>query len=150
MANYYTQFSFAIPLDSPEEKEWARDVVDALLRHDAEEPIDGDDAVLADILPDEPEYIGYTAEIDDDGIWVHADESGTPSDAVLLVQAWLKRFDPTGWLAFSWANTCDRPRLDSFGGGAAFVTADDAQYLDSDQWIYDLEKNRPNPNPQGA
>lgn len=162
MANNYLTFSFAIPLDTPEKTEWAKRAV-AYLNSAGEQEnierliaIDGFDADAADpgetapeahefdaLLPEgfaEEEYIGFIATIDEDGIWIYSDESGTPDHVVPLAQEFLLKFDPRGYIAFEWAETCSRPILDQFGGGAIFITATSVQYTNTVSWVNERVK----------
>jgi hypothetical protein len=127
MANNYTQFSFAVPLDTSEEIEWARHTVALLAEHDNGVEI----TELDVILPDDEDFLGYDAEVDNDGLWIHADESGQPEHVVPLVQEFLRRFRPQGHVGFEWADTCSSPRLDQFGGGACLITVHDAKWMAS-------------------
>lgn len=175
MATSYTTFSFVVPLDTDEEREWASDALAFLAAfansdgerccihcgaaleralalvgvddgtlvavHDGE----GDDCdrhelnVLDAILPEfgEGGCVGYEAEVDADGLWIHSDGSGTPEDVVPLLQAFLARFAPEGAMGFTWADSCSRPLLGEFGGGAVFVTATTAEWMTSWQWLSD-------------
>lgn len=142
MADNFTHFSFAIPLEGDEQKAWAQRAVDYLnaaamvdLDPDELEGIDGDDEFRS-ILPDD-EIVGFEASVDEDGIWIHSEDSGTPEHVVGLAQAFLVKCDPDGYVSFEWADTCSRPILDSFGGGAAFITATDERWMASSTWIVD-------------
>lgn len=148
MADNYVQFSFAIPLDTPEKEAWAREAVaflddanelptlERLAALHAGEP--ADTHVFDELLPDEfldSESLGFNVAVDDDGIWMYSEDSGTPDNTIPLIQAYLLKFDPTGAVAFEWADTCSRPRLDEFGGGAAFVTATSVEYMNTGTWV---------------
>lgn len=142
MADNFTQFSFAIPLDGDEQMAWARRAV-AYIFAAAEVDLDPDELVNIEgdgefrpILPDD-ETVDFVPEIDQDGIWIHTDDTGTPEHVVGLIQAFLAKFDPEGYIGFEWADTCSRPILDSFGGGAVFITATDARWMASSTWLGD-------------
>lgn len=141
MANNFTQFSFAIPLDAPEQVAWATSVTEALATVDvyADSPPALPEALI-DVLSGVDEWVGYSAEVDEDGLWIYAEESGTPEHVVPLVQAYLSRFDPEGYIGFEWADWCSKPRLDEFGGGSVFITATEARWMHSSYWLVEQTK----------
>lgn len=171
MANNYTEFSFAIPLRTDEQKAWGREVkayLDSAVANDcipvcthcavdlavinehtlsAMNDGEGDDCdghelhPLADLLSGD-DYLGYNVEVDSDELWIYAEEGGTPEYVVPLAQAYLEKFDPDGSLGFCWADTCSKPRLDEFGGGAVFITATDAKWINTYQWLGEQERAR--------
>ena len=55
-------------------------------------------------------------------VWVGSEDSGDVDYTADLVQAFLRRFELDLVVAFQWANTCSKPRLDAFGGGAAVIS----------------------------
>lgn len=83
------------------------------------------------------ECVGFAASFEDDGrtLWVYSEDSGTPEDAATLVQEFLGRFRPDDTLGFEWANTCSRPLVEAFGGGAVFVTAEEQRWMGSGHWL---------------
>jgi hypothetical protein len=133
MADYWTVFSFAVPLETDDEIAWAHLAV-ALLKARSEDNVEPSD--LEAILPDD-DWIGYEAEIDDDGLWIHSEECGQPEHVVPLVQEFLLRFRPQDHVGFSWADTCSKPRIDEFGGGACLITAEAVRWMASSTWLDD-------------
>ncbi len=69
---------------------------------------------------------------------LYAEECGNPSQVAAVLEAYLKRFNLTGVLTFSWAYTCSKMRSDNFGGGAAVVTAEGSKFIDAQDWASDL------------
>lgn len=61
-------------------------------------------------------------------LWVYAEEYGDVSPLAHLVQKFLRRFRPDESWSVTYASTCSKPRVDSFGGGAVFVTADEIKF----------------------
>lgn len=51
-------------------------------------------------------------------LWIHEEDSGDVESVVAFVLRLAEEFDLTGLWGFGHANTCSRPRLDAFGGGA--------------------------------
>jgi hypothetical protein len=157
MANNYTQFSFGIRLATDEQITWARNAVAYLndVGNGQREPAEGDEfyGILYD--PEEPEYIGYEVEVDQvflpsdgglaTGLWFHSDESGDMERLVPFVQEFLSRFDPEGSVGASWADTCSAPRVDEFGGGAVYITAEGTEWMSTYQWLADRAKPAEHP-----
>ena len=65
-------------------------------------------------------------------VWVCAEECGDVEYTASLVQALLRRFELDLVVGFEWANTCSRPRLDGFGGGAVAVSRRSAVWFSTD------------------
>jgi hypothetical protein len=139
MANYYTQFSLALPLADNAQKAWAKEVVDIVDEFcddpDGFEASDDPLGILVNEHGEAPDWLGLDATVDEDGLWIHSEESGSPERVVQIIQAFLKKFDPDGRFGFEWANTCSKPRLDAFSGGAVFITAHDADWNVPSQWL---------------
>ena len=66
---------------------------------------------------------------------MYADESGNADHVALFMQEYLKRFNPEGAFSITYSATCSKPRLGEFGGGAAFVTAEKIEWIDSHDWV---------------
>jgi hypothetical protein len=70
----------------------------------------------------EPNYIGFDAEFEDEGLWIHDDgESIDVEHVAILAQRLLDELEIDEPFVFSWAYTCSKPRVDEFGGGACAV-----------------------------
>ena len=113
MANNYTLFSSMLNIETPDEREWAARELDN--RYEA-----GD----AD----------FNFEFDAKGLWIYSEESGDIEHVALFVQDFLDEFHPDRCWWFSWANTCSKPRIDEFGGGACFVTANEIDWINGQTW----------------
>jgi hypothetical protein len=139
MADYYTKFSFEISDLTDDESAWLTNVLAFF-----EDPVNTEDphgeyAALMDAMSD-TEYPDFStgfepAENGTPGLWIYGDQSGTPEDAATFVQAFLAKFRPDKAVGFEFANTCSKPRLDAFGGGAAFVTAEGAEFIHGSTWL---------------
>ena len=51
-------------------------------------------------------------------LWIRDDVTGDPQTVITFVLRCAEAFDLKGRWGFQWANTCSRPRIDAFGGGA--------------------------------
>ena len=140
MANNYTLFSFSIDLSSKEERRWFL-AAKAFLEKDkecdvADEIISSYDGYKEDIFCGR---ISFT--ISDSEVIICSEDSGDAALAAATVQAYLKRFhtDETV-LGFTGALTCDKPRVNEFGGFVYAITKDTIIYKDTHDLFYDLKK----------
>ncbi len=154
MANNYVQFSEVIPRLRPDEEQWLRhqleivSVFDGQEYSNEQEPEDND--------PDGAEFRGcrafrdmedYDSSEEDAGfcyefstdepdepdgwgrhLWIYADECGDLDRIAHLLQKFLKQFRPGECWALTYSETCSKPRVGEFGGGAMFVTAGDIKW----------------------
>lgn len=112
MANNYTESSswLSIPADKVE-------AANAIIER-----------VIAKLENDEGEwgYCGCAADLekhdDQHGVWFHGDENVIPEHVEEIARALVEELDLPGPFYCSWANTCSKPRIDEFSGGA-FVLA---------------------------
>ena len=122
MANYYTQYSFTIENLTSEEEVW----VVKRLEWD-------EDPRYYPIYP----YCAF--ENASDGslhLWIHDDEGGSELDVLAeMLREFLSKFRPDDYVVFSWADTCGKPRIDSFGGGAVFITGADIAWMSTYDWM---------------
>ena len=54
-------------------------------------------------------------------LWIRDDRTGDPAQVVVFVLRCAHKFRLTGRWGFQWANTCTRPRVNAFGGGAHVI-----------------------------
>jgi hypothetical protein len=132
MADYFTNFSFILPLADDVQKEYALNLAHAASQHRfAEVPLPADfPAALGDRLED----WSFEVEADNDGLWLHSDSGGI--DAVCaFIQHLLEKFNPSGRITFEWSHDCSKPRTDAYGGGAAIITATEIKTLNTADWL---------------
>lgn len=86
------------------------------------------EARIAGELESDPDegYVGYNATFFHDDqplvqLWIREDESINPDHVERLVKALVEELDLPGIHVVSWAYTCNKPRIDEFGGGAFAV-----------------------------
>ena len=122
MANYFTHFSCLLDVGTPENAARALDLYNTLSAEGASEepPSEGF------LLSIEPQYGG--AEL-----WMRDDVTGDPERLIQFVKRCAAEFGLTGRWGFQYANTCSRPRLDGFGGGAHVLDLATGETVD---WIY--------------
>ena len=129
MANNYLQFSIMLPLP---ESEGAQEAVKAFYdefqkqRDEAEGSGDPDDW---------DEKYDLQSELSDGKVWIYADETGSLEAVVEFIQEYLEHFQIDGGVYFSWAETCSKPRVNEFAGGAFLVTRDQTHAIVSSDVI---------------
>ena len=107
MADYFTHFSCLLDVGTPANAARALDLYNALSEAGASEepPSDGF------LLSIQPEHGGSA-------LWMRDDVTGDPERVIQFVKRCAAEFQLTGRWGFQYANTCSKPRLDGFGGGA--------------------------------
>jgi len=124
MANNHTQFSEVIPCETKEQMQWLEEMLATAVRIDDEE----EGYPVCDL--------GRKA----DGIWVHSSDWGDLEALVGVVCAFQQRFQITEPWSLTWADTCSRPRIGEFGGGAVVVCKGEAEWLHTWSWCEDRKR----------
>jgi hypothetical protein len=138
MADYYTHFSIVMKLPDVAAQQYA------LALHAKAESLTSGDEVPGEIPTELHDNLDmWIFETEPGGneleptIWMHSENGGI--DAVCdFIQHLLKKFTPQGYVAFEWANDCSKPRTDAYGGGAAFITAQEIYSMTTYEWINNL------------
>ena len=137
MADYYTSFSFVLDLPGAEAIKYAIDLatIAEALRWESEE----DRQTRETQFPKELEVFldewDFEVAEEKSGIWIHSNDGGTDA-ACQFVQHLLDRFGIIEAVSFEWANTCNKPGLYAYGGGAAVVTATEIKAISTCQWVF--------------
>lgn len=107
MADYFTHFSCLLDVGTPDNAARALDLYSDLSAQGAAEdpPSDGF------LLSLDPAHGGSN-------LWMRDDGPGDPQRVIDFVLRCADAFALTGRWGFQWANTCSRPRVNAFGGGA--------------------------------
>ena len=108
MADYFTHFSCVLDVGAPENVDRALDIYDT-----ATTPIDD--------LPLSRGFFLSQQEESPNKLWIHDEGSGDPECVIKFVLLCAEKFDLNGLWGFEYANTCSKPRLDAFGGGAHVI-----------------------------
>jgi len=116
MANYYTEFSILVECHNKEQQDW-------LIQHLREEEEDG----------------GFYAEEQRDDVWITG-ESGDLDILLDVIAEFQRTFSITEAQIITWSNTCSRPMVDAFGGGAAVVYRGEYVTIDCFEWANDLAR----------
>ncbi len=77
----------------------------------------------------------FQDEEDSRNLWLYADTHGDPEHVAWLVHKFLKRFHPDQCWSLTYANTCSKPKVGEFCGGAVFVTATEIKQQTADDWV---------------
>ena len=122
MADYYTHFSCLLAVGTPENAARALELYNALADDNATEapPSDGF------LLSIQPEHGGTQ-------LWMRDDVTGDPEHVVQFVKRCAAEFGLSGLWGFQYANSCSKPRIDGFGGGAHVLDLATGETVD---WIY--------------
>jgi hypothetical protein len=134
MADYFTNFSFVMPLPNEAAEKYALD-----LAQQAERIQQGDEADnafpegLREFIDDWTFETNAGCPAHDWGIWLHPDAGGIQS-VCAFIQHLLTRFDPNGYVSFEWSHDCTKPRLGAFGGGAVIITSRKVNLMSTGTW----------------
>ena len=122
MADYFTHFSCLLDVGTPENAARALDLYNRLSEASASEepPSEGF------LLSIQPEHGGTQ-------LWMREDVTGDPERLIQFVKRCAAEFRLSGRWGFQYANTCSKPRLDGFGGGAHVLDLASGETVD---WIY--------------
>lgn len=128
MDDYFTHFSCLLDVRTPRNAARALELYNQLSAEGASEdpPSDGF------LLSIEPSHGGSQ-------LWIRDDVTGDPERVIDFVLRCAGAFDLTGRWGFQWANTCSRPRLDAFGGGAHVLdlgTRKTVAWIDTAGWLH--------------
>lgn len=137
MPNYYTNFSFELELPSEDAIDYAVNLAaeaDTLRwLSDEERKTKGPD--FPKMLIDFVDNWSFEVDKEKGGIWIHTDEGGVDA-ACEFVRHLLVRFSITDSVSFEWANTCSKPCLDAYGGGAAIITPKGIKTMSTCDWVF--------------
>ena len=106
MADYFTSFSCLLDVGAPENAVCAMALYKTLSEEDA-----------LDARPCEGFLLSVQFE-DSAILWIRDDGGGDPESVVRFVKRCASVFHLSGYWGFQYANSCSKPRLDGFGGGA--------------------------------
>ena len=126
MANYYTTFSCELTDLTEKEMRWANRV---LISREYRNDERGDGISFPEWQVDKKRG----------ELWLYSDYGAVETTAE-FVQRFIQKLRPGHIFAFEWANTCSRPIINSFGGGACVVTEDEIYWNSTSCWV--SEKNK--------
>lgn len=122
MANNYTWASFEVPTKRPDEVRACLDhITDFVNGYRDDQPAVLHGTVFAAAVQAQRDDLGYVSgayEVTNDAVWFSHDESIDMEWAVTLAQIVLFMNDDHRTYTAEWADTCSKPRLGEFSGGA--------------------------------
>ena len=127
MADYFTHFSCLLDVGTPQNAARALDLYNAL-----------SEAGAAEEPPSEGFLVSIQPEHGSSRLWLRDDVSGDPERLIQFVKLCAAEFSLKGRWGFQYANTCSRPRLNAFGGGAHVLdlgTGETLGWIDTDGWL---------------
>lgn len=107
MADFFTHFSCLLDVGTPENAARALDLYNRMMKENA-----------AEDPPSEAFHLSIQPEHGGTQLWIRDDTTGDPQAVIDFVLSCAREFNLTGRWGFQWANTCSRPRVNAFGGGA--------------------------------
>ncbi len=125
MADYFTHFSCLFDVGAPENVVRALDIYGA-----ATTPIDD--------LPLSRGFFLSSSQESPSNLWIHDEGSGDPECVIKFVLLCAEEFDLKGLWGFEYANTCSKPRLDAFGGGAHVIdlgARKSISWISTNEWL---------------
>lgn len=127
MADYFTHFSCLFDVGTAANAARALEIYDTAV-------LDGD--------PHHPLSYGFSVSIDETEpgttLWIHDEDAGDPECVIAFVLLCAEEFDLKGSWGFEYANTCSRPRLDAYGGGAHAIdlgARKSTGWISTNEWL---------------
>lgn len=135
MANNYTLASFIVPMNE-EQTRYALDLYQKL-GEDIEESFP-----LAEQILENPESVGFFCAKDPKSIWISHNDSMDIENAASFVHHLVDKFDLPP-IEFTWADTCSKPRINEFSGGAVSISKEHGiEIWTPYQWFRQLRNKR--------
>lgn len=136
MANNYLEFSEILDDLTPEELAWWKKE-----QVRGREIFDNEDGKYDDVdIYDMADPPSNDWEFEGDAVWFHTDESGDVDATADVISRFLKACRPDGCFSIAYSETCSKPRIGEFGGGACFITAENTEWINCQSWAADKEK----------
>lgn len=127
MADHYTHFSCLLGVGTADNAAKAMALYETL----REQVEDEDGGGVGFLLEAQPEDGGVW-------LWIYDDVNGDPDHVAAFVQRLAEELKLTGLWGFGWANSCSRPRVGAFGGGAYVIdlaTGETSAWVSTNQWL---------------
>ncbi len=133
MANYYTEFSFEIDLTEEQHKKGV--LLFESLNAEENGFTNLRNLVLEEDTTPNFDFKPYVFSKGNVKWWFSSDggESSTNHIALFLHYCIVNfNFPPCG---FEWSNSCSKPQLDSFSGGAVWITKEGFENISTNDWL---------------
>jgi hypothetical protein len=132
MADCYTNFSLIMALPDVAARTYALELHGRMEEH-------RDDEDRPDDIPESlwEQREDWCLEFDPSGetsLWLHSSSGGI--DAVCaFIQHLLRQHGLMEAVGFEWSHDCSKPCTDAYGGGAAFITAQNIRTYTTGEWL---------------
>lgn len=139
MADYFTTFSFEI---SKKDADFPLEDIAQLIDAYREREYDNlptwykDKFSINDFGEDTvEEYMNIGYKLEDEYLWIYSEEYPNIDSLVSIIYSVMKYYNSNKYVSFEYANTCNKLRLDGFGGGAIFIARSGIKYYSTYDWI---------------
>jgi len=155
MANYYTEGSAVVPLTSKQCETCLRiiemiedetiNLVSKYINALTREKYNKDNILLARQWARRNQDIyccnsvGFDAEMTSDGLWVHNRDQLDIESLASFIQIVFRHYKLDDGFGFEVGHTCDRSRVDGFGGTAVFITKSNISWFSTYGWLDEKE-----------
>jgi len=135
MADYFTNFSVVVPLPDQAAQDYALILAEQAGAANGGDQLPADfPALLRDVIEDWVFQANANCS-ERPGLWLHSSSGGI--DAVCaFIQHLLQKYAPQDHVALEWSHDCSKPRVDAYGGGAAFITARKVKTTTTTDWLH--------------
>lgn len=144
MANYFTTFSFEISKkDADFPLEDIAQLIDAYREREYDKlPTWYKDKFSIDDFGEDTfeEYMNIGYKLEDEYLWIYSEEYPNIDSLVSIIYSVMKYYNSNKYVSFEYANTCNKLRLDGFGGGAIFIARSGIKYYSTYGWIQEQIK----------
>ena len=126
MANNFTRFSFRLET-TESQRDWIISVHQQTIVPTSPEKVPTD-IIHAAVALMENDYnpvsitVTKSPTVSSTDTWICAKDSGDIEYTAALVKSTLSHFDLPTIVTFTWASTCDKMRVDEFGGGSIAIS----------------------------
>lgn len=150
MSNYYTHACWILKTLTDAEQQWLGEQMEEV-EHPGTLQADEGPVLCPRILVDYPQlelespyfdfHIHTSAATSGIYLCIEDEDGILDTDKVTyFLQKFLQAFPDRRYATFEWAYGCDQAKSDAFGGGAAFITADEVKWENTTHWLQVLEK----------
>jgi hypothetical protein len=135
VADNYVLFSYELRIYNSGALQWVRSI---LTKADAYEGNpDLSDKDFLKTFPNWPSTptVGFQWSVEGNDLWLYSEEHADMESVASFLQAYLRKSGSTSMLGVEWAETCNRPHVGEFGGGAVMITAKTIKWMTTAKWI---------------
>jgi hypothetical protein len=83
----------------------------------------------------EYKFPNFQYELSETSLWVYSEDYGDISQIGKIMISFFKKHRNNGVFYLTYSNTCSKPRIGEFGGGALFVTMHGMKHFNVDEFI---------------